>query len=84
MPHSTLPIINISLSKGDQDAQKKKIASDIDNAACQYGFFYLTGYQIPEQLIADCFKAAEAFFDLPTTEKNQIAIEKSPCHQRVV
>lgn len=81
MPHSTLPIINISLSKGDQDAQKKKIASDIDNAACQYGFFYLTGYQIPEQLIADCFKAAEAFFDLPTTEKNKITIEKSPCHR---
>ena len=81
MPNSTLPIIDISLSTGDYDAKKKKIASDIDNAACQYGFFYLTGYQIPEQLIADCFKAAEAFFDLTTAEKDKIAIENSPCHR---
>ena len=81
MPNSSLPIIDISLSEVSQDAQKKKIAADIDNAARQYGFFYLTGYQIPEHLIAECFQAATKFFDLPTDEKNKIAIENSQCHR---
>ena len=84
MPNLSLPIIDISLSAVSQDTQKKKIAADIDNAARRYGFFYLTGYQIPEHLIAECFQAATKFFDLPTDEKNKIAIENSQYHRAAV
>ena len=81
MPITHLPIIDISPSTDADTTHKQKIAAEIHSAAHEYGFFYLTGYQIPEQLIKDCFEAARVFFDLSPSVKSQIAIEKSPCHR---
>ena len=63
------------------DARRSTIAAQIGAACRDNGFFTLTGHGIDEALIGDAFAMAQNFFDLPEDKKQDIAIERSPCHR---
>lgn len=59
----------------------KAIATEIGAACRDSGFFALTGHGIEPRLIDDAFAMAQHFFDLPEAQKQDIAIQRSPCHR---
>lgn len=73
----TLPIINISPLLGDNQDRKLAVAKEIGYACRNYGFFYVTGHQIPESLLENLQDVSQAFFDLPIDEKMKIKMELS-------
>lgn len=69
---SDLPVIDIArLLAGEEDASA---AREIDAAATNYGFFYLTGHGIPLALFDEVEQLARAFFALPEADKASIAM----------
>jgi isopenicillin N synthase-like dioxygenase len=48
----------------------------ISRACRDSGFFYVTGHDVPGELIARLDRASRAFFDLPTEDKLEIAMAK--------
>ncbi len=83
-----IPIINISPFIESATLQEKLVvADDIRDACTNFGFFYLVGHGIPEELIVKMRKAAKDFFDLPLHEKLKISIsngDKARGYQSIV
>lgn len=69
------PIPTVDLYQPDADQA-------IDAACRSKGFFYLTGHDVPEQVITGAFEAAERFFALSAEEKSAYHIELAHPHQR--
>ncbi len=69
----SLPIIDIaSLRGGSEDISR--IGAELDRACCEYGFFYVTGHNIPPALSARLIALAREFFALPLQQKMRIAM----------
>ena len=80
-PATDLPVIDFSAFL-EGDAQHRQTLADTLRRTCQdVGFFYLKGHGLSAEILPDCFAAARHFFDLPETDKQQIAIDQSPCHR---
>ncbi|EGC37455.1 hypothetical protein DICPUDRAFT_30237 [Dictyostelium purpureum] len=58
----TLPIIDISLMK--DDSQRDKIADEIEKACREFGFFYISGHGISQDLIQRLEDLSKKFFAL--------------------
>ena len=70
---TALPIIDVSsLIEGGQGATA---AADIERACRDSGFFYITGHGVPGELIERLDRASRTFFELPTEDKLEIAME---------
>jgi isopenicillin N synthase-like dioxygenase len=68
---TAIPVIDLApLSAGDSDA----LASDIDRACREIGFFYVTGHGVPAELSARVAALAREFFAQPDAEKAAIAM----------
>ena len=71
-----LPIIDISAfttNLGSQ-AAKLKVARQIHEACRDDGFFYLTGHNVPQEIIDKVLKLGYEFFHLSEEEKNKYSI----------
>lgn len=64
-----IPVIDIGSSQDITD-----IAAQIHKAACEIGFFYIKGHGIEQRLMDQAFDVAKDFFDLPTDQKETIAV----------
>ncbi|QJU53732.1 isopenicillin N synthase family oxygenase [Herbiconiux sp. KACC 21604] len=74
---ANLPVLDLSrLAKGDAEAEAFRV--DLREATHDYGFFYLTGHGVPQQLIDDVMAVSRRFFDLPEADKLAIENLKSP------
>ena len=74
---ATLPVLDLSrLSQGDAEAEAFRV--DLREATHDYGFFYLTGHGVPQQLIDDVMAVSRRFFDLPEADKMAIENIRSP------
>ncbi len=69
----TLPVIDIgSLRRDTRDLAR--IGAALDEACCEFGFFYITGHGISPALSARLMTLARKFFDSPLEQKMTIAM----------
>lgn len=81
MDSSYIPVINISPLYSKQPSDWQQVASEIDAACRQSGFFYVTGHNISAQRIDDLNVLYKAFFALPLAEKLTIDITQTKHHR---
>ncbi|WP_426166083.1 isopenicillin N synthase family dioxygenase [Sandarakinorhabdus sp. DWP1-3-1] len=70
----TLPIIDMAALFGTDTAARRHVATAIDSACRDRGFFYLTGHGIAPSAFAAIEAAAHDFFDRPAADKARIAM----------
>ncbi|WLH12094.1 2-oxoglutarate and iron-dependent oxygenase domain-containing protein [Pseudomonas hefeiensis] len=78
---NSLPIIDISPLYGDAPSAWQSVASQIDQACRQWGFFYIKGHPISPARITDVLGHAQRFFTLPVEEKLKIDITQTRHHR---
>jgi isopenicillin N synthase-like dioxygenase len=72
-----LPIIDVAaLIEARADAAGLAVAEQIQAACREHGFFYVTGHQVPADLLARLAAASEEFFGLPLEDKLEISMER--------
>ena len=76
-----IPIIDISALYCDDPQQWQNVASEVDQACQQSGFFYVTGHSISSERIAQLSALYQQFFALPMAEKMAIDITKTRHHR---
>jgi len=69
----TIPVIDIAGLRTGSDAERRRIAREIGDAARAIGFLSITGHGIPADLLAATFEQSRAFFALPQAEKDRVA-----------
>lgn len=74
MNESGLPIIDLRTFTGANGDRRHAVATEIQRACEETGFFYLSGHGVPGEVIGEALAASAAFFDLPTAEKRAIAV----------
>ena len=62
---------NIDLKTLAADEEIQHLVQQLINGFQTWGFIYLSGHQIPQQMIESCFKTSEEFFMLSEEEKMQ-------------
>ncbi|GJP42644.1 hypothetical protein CLOM_g2184 [Closterium sp. NIES-68] len=70
--------LNAASPESSPPSDVRRVASEIDAACREVGFFYLTGHGVPQQLMDSVREAGREFFALPEENKNEIALSKSP------
>jgi isopenicillin N synthase-like dioxygenase len=71
-----LPVIDISaLVSGGPETSLSRVAGRIERACREHGFFYVTGHGVPPELLERLDAASRRFFELPSEDKLQIAME---------
>ncbi|MDI6529414.1 2-oxoglutarate and iron-dependent oxygenase domain-containing protein [Pseudomonas otitidis] len=78
---NTLPLIDIAPLYGTESAAWRDVATQIDAACRDWGFFYITGHGIPPERIDALLAAAKAFFAQPEAEKLKIDITRTAHHR---
>jgi isopenicillin N synthase-like dioxygenase len=74
---ATLPVLDFSrLTQGDAEAAAFR--TELREATHDYGFFYLVGHGVPQELIDRIMLIARRFFDLPEADKLAIENLQSP------
>ena len=81
VPLEEVPVIDFGRFLKGTPAQRKGVALEIGRACRDIGFFYIIGHGVAQELIDQIFAEAKRFFTLPSEQKAEIAIEKSPCHR---
>lgn len=79
-----IPLIDISGLYSEHIEDRMKVANNIAEAASNVGFLYITGHQIPKQIIENLISTAKAFFARPLTEKMNYYIGNSKNHSGYV
>src|SRR6188472_4577667 len=72
MAEHTIPTIDLTPLRTGTDADKRKVARQIDEACRDTGFFLVTGHGVPADLITTTRQRAIDFFALPDEEKMKV------------
>ena len=80
----SLPEVDVAGLYAESLEERSACAERLGSACRDAGFFYLTGHRISEALIAELLAHAAAFFALPSEQKQQLYIGKSPNHRGYV
>ena len=81
VPQHALPIIDVSGLRSREASARQAVGRALRAACLDKGFFYMKGHGVSEHLRQSVFRQSEAFFALPLTEKDAIALEHSPCNR---
>jgi isopenicillin N synthase-like dioxygenase len=65
-----VPVIDLSAARGEHG--RDRVAAEIDRAASEFGFFYVTGHAVNPRSIARLLRVSRAFFELPEETKQRI------------
>jgi isopenicillin N synthase-like dioxygenase len=76
-----LPIIDIAPLYSDDEHAWQGVATQIDQACREWGFFYIKGHPISAERIEQVVSSAQRFFALPQAEKLRIDITQSRHHR---
>ncbi len=69
-----IPVIDIHHFYAGSQADKERIAQQINQACEQIGFFCITGHSVPQSIIDEAFDISRQFFDLPLAEKLSVSV----------
>ena len=86
-PHTAfkeLPIVDISGLFSEQLEQRQSAAADLDKAAREAGFLYITGHGVPASAIAELKNCAKQFFSQSEEFKQATYIGHSANHSGYV
>lgn len=72
----TLPTLDFSRYR--DPAQREGFFEDLRHAARTFGFFYLSGHGVPENLQREIVGISKAFFALPEADKLAVEMVRSP------
>ncbi len=81
---SAIPVIDIQGLFSADAGQRRAVASEIEAAARDVGFFYVTGHGVPMAARERLEGAAERFFSLPMARKMEVYIGLSENHSGYV
>jgi len=81
---STLPLIDLSASVGHGEVDYGSLATRLDTAAREVGFFYFSGHGVAPALIDDLLTATQTFFAQTEAEKMKVYIGRSKNHRGYV
>ncbi|MGH6681125.1 MAG: isopenicillin N synthase family dioxygenase, partial [Bradyrhizobium sp.] len=70
-----VPLIEIEGVAAHDGSALQDVATAIDRASREVGFFYITGHGIPADSIDGCLRAAKRFFALPQADKEAIRVD---------
>ena len=76
-----LPIIDIAPLYSDDQTAWQSVATQIDHACREWGFFYIKGHPISAARIDAVLDHAQRFFALPAAEKLKIDITQTRHHR---
>ncbi|QJQ96060.1 MULTISPECIES: isopenicillin N synthase family oxygenase [Halomonadaceae] len=78
-----VPVIDLSPALGPEATpeSRQSVAAEIGTACEQAGFFYIANHGISGERIDGAWAAAQRFFALPLTQKQEIHISKLPNHR---
>ncbi|RMO10385.1 2OG-Fe oxygenase protein, partial [Pseudomonas cichorii] len=76
-----LPIIDIAPLYTPDEQAWQAVASQIDQACREWGFFYIKGHPITARRIEQVLDAGKRFFARPQAEKLSIDITQSSHHR---
>jgi isopenicillin N synthase-like dioxygenase len=65
-PAVAVPVIDLS-------TERSRVVDEVGRACREIGFLTVIGHGLPEELVAETWTAARAFFDLPEDEKRAFA-----------
>ncbi|GBG38073.1 2-oxobutyrate oxidase [Mycobacterium montefiorense] len=68
---TALPVVDLAAPTG-------VLREGLREAAHEVGFFYLTGHDVPQTLVARVFEVARKLFALPQADKDAVAMVRSP------
>jgi isopenicillin N synthase-like dioxygenase len=81
---TSVPIVDISGLHSPDRAERERVAAEIGRAACDVGFFYISGSGVGEPLFDRLLESTKEFFALPVEEKMRSYIGLSRCHRGYV
>ncbi|MGP3960296.1 isopenicillin N synthase family dioxygenase [Nonomuraea sp. 3N208] len=71
----TVPAVDISpYVQGGPEAERRRVAQEIDDACSSVGFIQIMGHAIPDSAIAGLASAIDAFFTLPLATKRTYCV----------
>lgn len=73
----TLPILDLRRLDADP-GERAAFLADLRRAVRDIGFYYVTGHGVPDDILTNAYQQANAFFWLPQSEKDAIAMVNSP------
>lgn len=71
MKMTSIPIIDLTGVRDSGEAMRR-VASEVDQACREIGFFLVKGHGVDSRLIEDTFAASDLFFQQPEAEKRKI------------
>jgi len=74
---ASLPVIDISGLSSARLSDRQAVGAQLRAACLKNGFFYISHHGVLEQDVADVFREAAAFFDLPADVKAEVDKSKS-------
>jgi len=72
-----LPILDIAKFNLSSEARAEVVA-DLRRILHEWGFFYLAGHNVPQELVDGLLNASKRFFALPEADKLEIEMIRSP------
>ncbi|GAA6062790.1 hypothetical protein JCM10212_002159 [Sporobolomyces blumeae] len=72
-----LPVIDLSRLTSSAFEERKALAAEVQRAAIDVGFFYITNHGIPQSVVDEAFEQGKLFFDQPTEKKMLVDLQKS-------
>ena len=79
-----IPIIALSGLRSGNRADLKRIGAEIGRAARGLGFFSVADHGIPQDQVDAVFAQSQAFFALPSAEKEALSVTKSTSYRGYV
>ncbi|MGW0038076.1 isopenicillin N synthase family dioxygenase [Gordonia sp. NPDC003376] len=76
-----VPLIDISAFRDGTDADRRRVAADVDRACRDIGFLIITGHGVGPDQIRRVYDTSKEFFALPDEEK-LLAARPDPSHIR--
>ena len=84
MSFTSVPIVDISGPRSQDQAERERVAGEIGKAAGEVGFFYVSGARVDDTLFERMLASTREFFALPLEEKMRSYIGLSQCHRGYV
>ena len=73
----SIPVIDLSPIFGNDDTGKRKVADAVRKASIEVGFFYVSGHNVPRDLMRATLMASKYFFSLPDETKRAISVNRA-------
>jgi isopenicillin N synthase-like dioxygenase len=81
---TSVPIVDISGLRSRDRAERERVAGGIGKAACEVGFFYVSGTGVDDMLFERMLASTKEFFALPLEQKMRSYSGLSRCHRGYV